>query len=232
MRKIDKKLNMMKANLLVESNYLEYKGIVKESTNIEEIEGFGKRSAFNTAMDKYNKTPDWDVDTRSKYSSQIKTSMSHVNPEVSQNIKDFAKRFGLITTFKKRVGDVDNIPVFELYFNDGQGVSEYNYLFMYNITPMEYHYSPFTREPVNKPQGFDRAVLKLINYIQSKELNYHSNLKEESLSENDMDVDSFKNTLFNMEKPFLNDNDKLEKIISIYQSHIQQLNSILNTNIG
>lgn len=179
MRRIDKKLNMMKANLLAETRHLESKGLISENITIDEISGEVKRSAFNKAMDKYDKAPEWDEARKSKYDSQAGVALSHINPEVGNKIKEFAKKFNLNVNFDKGVGGSDNLPVFNIYFNDGQGASEYNYTFSYNITPTEYNYKPFYHG-AQKPQGFDRAMINLINFIQSKELSFHSNLKEES----------------------------------------------------
>lgn len=177
MRRFDKLKNIRQANLLAEERYLKSKGLLKESDNIEEIEGLSKRSAYNAAMHRHDETPDWDITNKNKYSDQIYSSMSHINPEVQKNIKNFANRFNLNVDFKKRVGGSDDMPVFELYFNDGEGVSEYNYSFKFNVTPMDYEYSTFKSREVERPQGFDRAFNNLVKYIQTKELSYHSNLK-------------------------------------------------------
>ena len=48
------------------------------------------------------------------------------------------------------------------------------------------------------------------------------------------DIDSMKgeyaSQLYGMEKPYYNDNDALEAIMSVYQSHIQQLSTMVRTN--
>jgi len=49
MRRIDKKLNMMKVNLLAESRYFEYKGLIKEGDE-EQISGDDYFSKYNTTM--------------------------------------------------------------------------------------------------------------------------------------------------------------------------------------
>lgn len=40
----------------------------------------------------------------------------------------------------------------------------------------------------------------------------------------------FSNNLMGMEKPYLNDNEKIGEIIRTYENHIQQLRYILNRN--
>jgi hypothetical protein len=191
MRKSDKLKNFKKANLLAENRYFELKGLINENIAIDEISGEAKRSTFNDAFNKYHETPEWDVDSKSKYDSKAGLALSHINPEVGEKVREFAKKFNLNVSFDKGVGGPDNLPVFNIYFNDGQGAGEYNYTFRYNITPMEYNYEPFHRG-IQKPQGFDRAMINLIKFIQSKELSFHSNLKEESPLSNSSEFD-FKN---------------------------------------
>lgn len=189
MRRFDKKINIEKANILAEERFLKSKNIISESFKspdsdiensnpIEEIGGFTKRSAFNKTMDKYDKTPEWDLMSKNKYAGQVETAMSHVSPKVKETINKIGERFKLNVFFKKHVGGPDNIPVFDLYFNTKDNrVSRDNYLFMYNITPMEYRYLTFNGQHIARDEAFDRAMARLIPYIQSNELNFHSNLK-------------------------------------------------------
>jgi hypothetical protein len=183
MRRFDKNENIRKANLLAEQRYLASKGLITEDTNIDEISGELKRSAFDAALNKYNKTPDWDVANKSKYGDQGKLAMTHINPEVERDIKSLAQRFDLSVSFNKAVGDSDNVPYINLYFNkNGEVVDNNNYSFMINILPMKYNYSAGYRTPdaeqITPPQGFDRAIVKLIKDIQSKELSYSSSLNK------------------------------------------------------
>jgi hypothetical protein len=150
---------------------------------IDEISGELKRSAFDAAINKYNNTADWDVANKSKYGDQAKLAMTHISPEVERDIESFAKRFDLSVSFNKAVGDEHNVPYINLYFNKaGESVDDNNYQFMINILPMKYNYSPGYRNQddtqIRPPQGFDRAIVKLIKYIQSKELSFFSSLNK------------------------------------------------------
>lgn len=53
MRRIDKKLNMIKANLLVESRYLENKGLIKEDLSDLGVSGAKHKNAMLVAIAKY-----------------------------------------------------------------------------------------------------------------------------------------------------------------------------------
>jgi hypothetical protein len=181
MRRFDKKHNISKVNLLAEQRYLQSKGLINE--NIDEISGELKRSAFDAAINKYNKTADWDVANKSKYGDQAKLAMTHISPEVERDIESFAKRFDLSVSFNKAVGDERNVPYINLYFNKaGELVDNNNYQFMINILPMKYNYSAGYRNQddtqIRPPQGFDRAIVKLIKDIQSKELSFFSSLNK------------------------------------------------------
>jgi hypothetical protein len=150
---------------------------------IDEISGELKRSAFDAAINKYNKTADWDVANKSKYGDQAKLAMTHISPEVERDIESFAKRFDLSVSFNKAVGDEHNVPYINLYFNKaGELVNEFNYQFMFNILPMKYNYSAgYINQDdtqIIPPQGLDRAIVKLIKDIQSKELSFFSSLNK------------------------------------------------------
>ena len=83
MRRIDKKLNMMKANLLAESNYLKSKGLINESTN-----GMDEKylSEMGLALDNRN---------NQKNEPKSEPSSNNIIRNRDTEIKDLASKYEL-----------------------------------------------------------------------------------------------------------------------------------------